>query len=452
MIALIASLAASLSFAAAVPVGPVTSRQQLAPLVSIHPDVYQGAWLQLASPEGERVVRIQEDGRVAAVALPPMLRGEDLQLTPLRDGWTVAVDRYWPGGVHEEEVCSGPGSSASGSSVRAHSVSARIAREAGEPLCSELVVAQLSPSGRWTDVRLIPHSFGHESETSEPVLAGGKIELAWSEGEQFQPIRVAVARPSHDFARDHLAHQPLHREANRVITMARHGALYVRGEYAPNPPFGTVRMWVDRRLYGNGTLGPPHFVRGRVLREPGLSLEGVDGSELWLFGDVYQSYAFARRSSSASTFERTHLIVKESDGEEQFVQSQNHRTLITLENALPHGRSEGGELEISPAGHLGRFHGVEPAPANTEYGLGLTGAINDAGSTLAATSNGEQPGTIWLHPFDRRCPRVGARVALTTSARGGAPTLSAGRKGLFHIAWIDSLDQVQTSTVRVGCS
>ena len=188
-----------------------------------------------------------------------------------------------------------------------------------------------------------------------------------------------------------------------------------------------------------------------MLREPGLSLEAANGSELWLFGDVYQSYAFARRSSSASTFEPTQRIVKESDGEEQVVQSQNHRTLITLENALPHGRSEGGELEISPTGHLGRFHGVELAPANTEYAFRLTGAINDAGSTLVATSNGEDAGTLWLHPYSRRCARVGARVALTTAAGEGSPTLSAGRKGLFHIAWIDSLNQVQTSTVRVGC-
>ena len=451
MIALIASLAASLSFVAPVPAGPVTSRQQLAPLVSMQPDVHQGAWLKLASPEGERLVRVQEDGHLAAVALPPMLRGQDLQITPLRNGWTVAINRYWPGGQREEEACSGPGSPASQSSLRASSTLARIAREAGEPLCSELVVAQLSPSGRWDDVRVIPHSFGHESEASEPVLTHNKIELAWSEGEDFQPIRVAVSRLGHSFERDHLARAPLHREANQVITMVRQGVLYLRGEYAPNPPFGTVTMWVDRRLYGDGTLGPPHFVHGRVLREPGLSLEGANGSELWLFGFVYQRYAFARRSSSAQTFGAVQTIVKESDGEEQFVQSQNHRTLITLENAQPHRRSEGGELEISPAGHLGRFHGVEPAPANTEYGLGLTGAINDAGSTVVATINGEEAGTIWLHPYSRRCPRIGAPVALTTSARGGTPTLSAGRRGLFHIAWEDSLQQVQTSTVRVRC-
>src|SRR5664279_895635 len=396
MIALIASLAASLSFAAPVPVGPVTSK------------------LQLASPEGERLVRIREDGRVAAVELPPKLRGEGLQITPLRDGWTVGGDRYWPGGPHEEEACQpDSGSSASASSVRARSASAKIAREPGEPRCSELVVAQLSPSGHWSQVRSIPHSIGRESEASEPVLTGGKIELAWSEGEQFEPIRVAVARPGHDFGRDHVARSPLHREANRILTMVWQGVLYLRGEYAPNRPFGTVRFWVDRRLYGNGTLGPPHFVRGRVTREPGDSLEAANGSELWLYSGVYEKLTLARRSSSASTFETPRVIVKESYGTEQVVQSRNHRTLIALETALGHGRSEAGEVEIAPNGRIGRFHGVEPVPAHTEYGFDLAGSIDDAGSTLVATSSGEDAGAIWLHPYSRRCPRVGARVQLS---------------------------------------
>jgi hypothetical protein len=451
MIALIASLAASASFASPVPVGPVTSQQRLAPLVWIQPDVRQGAWLQLASPEGERLVRIQEDGRVAAFELPPKLRGEDLQITPLRDGWTVAVDRYWPGGPREEEACQpGSGSSASVSSIRARSASARIAREPGEPRCSELVVAQLSPCGQWSEVRSIPHSIGRESGASEPVLTDGRIELAWSEGEQFQPIRVAIARPGHAFGGDHVARSPLHREPDRVLTMVWQGALYLRGEYAPNPPFGTVRFWVDRRLYGNGTLGPPHFVRGRVTREPGDSLEAAHGSELWLYGGVYEKLTLARRSSSASTFETPRVIVKDSYGAEQVVQSHNHRTLIALETALGHGRSEAGEIEIAPNGRAGRFHGVEAVPANTEYGFDLAGAIDDAGSTLIATSSGEDAGAIWLHPYSRRCQRVGARVQLATASQA-TPALSAGRKGLFHIAWIDSLDQVETSTVRVGC-
>ena len=450
MLAMIASLAASVSFTAPVPGGPVTSLR----VCSAHLDRVRHTTRSVAAvreSRGERLTRIQEDGRASPVELPPKLRGEDLQITPLRNGWTVAVDRYWPGGSREEEACQAySGSSASMSSLRSHSAIARIARESGEPRCSELVVSQLAPGGHWSQVRSIPHSYGRESEASEPVLTGGKIEIAWSEGEEFRPIRVAVARPGHDFGRDSVARSPLHREANRVLTMVWRGALYVRGEYAPNPPFGTVRFWVDRRLYGNGTLGPPHFVRGYLTREPGSSLEAANGSELWLYGGVYEKLTLARRSSSASTFETPRVIVKQSDGAEQVVQSHNHRTLIALEVSLGHGRSEAGEVEIAPTGHIGRFHGVEQLPANTEYAFGLAGAINDAGSTLLATSSGEDGGAIWLHPYGVRCPRVGARVQLALASRA-TPALSPGRRGRFHIAWIDSLGQVQTSTVSVRC-
>jgi len=446
VIALVAALAASVSFAAPVAAGPVTSNQQNAPIVSIQPDPSEGAWLQLAGPEGERLVRIQEDGRVTPFELPSKLRGEGLQITPLRDGWTVAIDRYWPGGIQEQSACQpGSGSSSSSLSLRAP---ARIAN--GEARCSELVVAQLSPSGRWTQVQSIPHSFGRESETSEPVETANGIELAWSEGEQFQPTRVAVARPGHGFGRDHLAHSVLRREANRVVTAVLHGALYLRGEYAPNPPFGTVRFWVDRRLYGDGTLGAPHVVRSHVLREPGLSLEGANGSELWLYGGVYQELAFARRSLWAASFEAPRVIVKESYGGEQFVQSQNHRTLISLDTPLPHARSQISTIEISPDGRLGPLRGVELQPPDSEREIRWAAAINDAGSTLVATSGGESPGQIWLHPYSPRCPRLHARVLLT-AASNGTPTMSAGRKGLFHVGWIDSSNQVETTTVRVRC-
>jgi hypothetical protein len=348
--ALVAALAASASFTAPVAVGPATSNPQVASPVSIQPDLRQGAWLQLTSPDGERLVRIQEDGRATAVELPLKLRGEELEITPLRDGWTVAIDRYWPGGPQEEGECQ-PGSSSSGSSL-ALRAPARIASEAR---CSELVVAQLSPSGRWTQVQSIPHSFGRESEASEPVETGNRIELAWSEGEQFQPIRVAVARPGHGFGRDHVAHSVLRREPNRVVTAVLHGALYLRGEYAPNPPFGTVRFWVDRQLYGNGTLGAPHVVRSGVLREPGRSLEGVNGSELWLYGGVYQKLAFARRSLWAPTFGAPRVIVRESDGGEQFAQSQNHRTLISLETPVAMAGRKSPRLKSRPRDVSERF-------------------------------------------------------------------------------------------------
>jgi hypothetical protein len=443
MIALTAALAATATFTTPVVLAPAApTTQQVARVVSIQPDLREGAWLQLAGPDGERLVRIHENGRGTPVELPRQLRGEQLEITPLRDGWTVAVDRYWPGGSQEQLGCQ-PGSGSSSSSL----TRARIASEAQ---CSELVVAQLSPTGHWSRVQSMPFSYGRESQASEPVETGGRIELASTEAEQFQPIRVALARPGHPFGRDRVAHSVLRREANRVLFPVLHGALYLRGEYAPNPPFGTVRFWVDRRLNGDGTLGPPHVVRSRLVREPGQSIEGANGSELWLVGEVFQELVFARRSRWAPTFEAPHVIVKESDGGEQVAQSQNHRTLISMDTPMPHGRSRISAVEISPYGRLGRLQAVEMQPPGSERETGWTGAINNAGSTLIA-SGGESAGQIWLHPSTARCPGFHARIPVTAAA-AGTPTASAGPRGLFHVGWLDSLNQVETTTVHVGCT
>jgi hypothetical protein len=317
--------------------------------------------------------------------------------------------------------------------------------------CSELVVAMLSPGGHWSRVQSLPYSYGTESQASEPVETGGRVELAWTEAEQFQPIRVALARPGRPFGRDHVAHSVLHREANRVVFPVLHGALYLRAQYAPNPPFGTVRFWVDRRLHGDGSLGPPHVVRSRLVREPGQSLEGANGLEVWLWGEVYQELTFARRSLWAPSFQAPRVIVKESDGGEQVVQSQNRRTLISLDTPVPHGRSRISAVEISPYGHLGPLQAVEMQPPGSEHEIGWTGAINNAGSALIATSGGESVGQIWLHPSSPRCPVFHARIPLTAAA-ADTPTASAGRRGLFHVGWVDSLNQVETTTVRVGCA
>ena len=447
MIALAAALAVTATFTAPVPVGSAVPSNQVANPLSIQSDPREGTWMQFASPQGERLVRIAEGGHASAVELPTKLRGEGLDLTPLPSGWTLAVDRYWPGGKSEELACQPVGSSSSLSVLPSRALKALVATEAR---CSELVVAQLSPGGQWTSVQSLPDSYGRESFASEPAESGGQIELAWTEEEQFAPIRVAVARPGHAFGRTHLARSVLHREANRVLFPVLDGALYLRGEYAPNPPFGTVRFWVDRRLYGDGSLGPPHFVHGYLVREPGSSLEGANGSELWIWGEVFQPLEFARRSRWASTFERQHVIVKESDGEEQFTQSFNHRTLIALDTPVRGGRSQISAIEISPQGRLGPLRAVE-RQLGSERELTFASAIDDAGSMLIATSGGESGGQTWLHASAARCPGFHTKALLTTTSRDTFQ-ISAGRKGVFHVAWIDSSNQVQVSAVRVRCA
>jgi hypothetical protein len=444
MIALAAALAA---FAAPVSVGTAVPSNQAANPLSIQPDSREGAWIQFAGPSGERLVRVHEDGHAVAVELPPKLRGEGLDLTPLPGGWTLAVDRYWPGGESEELACQPAGSDSSLSMGPSRAPKALVAAGAR---CSELVVAQLSPRGQWTSVQSLPGSYGRESFASEPAESGGHIELAWTEEEQFAPIRVAVARPGHAFGRAHLARSVLHREANRVLFPVLDGELYLRGEYAPNPPFGTVRFWVDRRLYGDGSLGPPHFVHGYLVREPGRSLEGADGSELWIWGEVFQPLELARRSRWASIFERQRVIVKKSDGEEQFTQSYNHRTLVALDTPVGGGRSQISAIEVSPQGRLGPLRAVE-RQLGGEGELTFASAIDDAGSMLIATSGGESGNQIWLHASAAGCPGFHTKVLLTTTSRGTFQ-LSAGREGMFQVAWIDSSNQAQVSAVRVRCA
>jgi len=446
MMALTAALAATAAFTAPVPVGIATSSPQFEGVLSIQADPVEGAWIRFTSPEGERLARLHEGGRVTPIELPRKLRGERLEITPLASGWMVAVGRYWPGGPAEERACEPIGGAPSSSLVL------RVrAGSAEEPRCSELVVAQLSPSSHWSHVQSLPSSFGRESQASQAAQAGGRIELAWSEAEQFAPIRVAVARLGHPFGPAHTAHELLHREANRILFPVLHGALYLRGEYAPNPPFGTVRFWVDRRLYGDGSLGRPHFVHGYLVREPGVSLEGANGSELWIWGEVFQPLQFARRSRRASTFDRQQVIVKESDGDEQFTQSHNHRTLIALDTPVRGGRSQISAIEISPQGRRGPLRAVEPQPPGGENELSFASAIDDAGTELIATSGGASADQIWLHASAVGCPGFHTKVLLTTTSRGPFQ-ISAGRKGVFHAVWIDSSNHVQVSSVRVRCT
>jgi hypothetical protein len=441
--ALVATLAASANIAAPVPAGPAASSSAVAHVLSMQPDPREGAWLTVASPEGERLVRIDEDGQLESFELPAQLRGEGVQITPLRDGWTVAVDRYWPGGAPEEASCQPIGSD-SGDELGAP------AAIAGAKRCGELVVGQLSPGGRWSEVQPLAHSYGREAEASEAVETARGIELAWSEAEQFAPTWVALARSGHPFGPARAARPVLHREANRIVTLPLHGALYQRGEYSPDPPSGPVTFFVDRRLYGNGSLGPPHVVRSRLIGEQGGSFEGVDGSELWVYGGVYSQLAFARRRLWAPAFQAPRVIVKRSDGGEQITQSQNHRTLISLETPLPGGRTRIGAVEISPSGRLGALRGVEAQPPRSEQAFSWDAAIDDAGSVLIALSGGPSAGQIWLRADNPRCAGFRSRSPLATASKG-TPVLSAGRDGLFHVAWVDSQNEVQTSTVPVSC-
>jgi hypothetical protein len=101
-----AALIAAASLSAPLAVGPAARlpSENFIPLL-VEPDPRAGAWLHFPAPDGERLLHMDEDGHVTSIGLPRKLRGEELAITGLRDGWTVATDRYWSGGRAQEERC-----------------------------------------------------------------------------------------------------------------------------------------------------------------------------------------------------------------------------------------------------------------------------------------------------------------------------------------------------------
>ena len=103
MLAMTAAVVASVLFASPSTIGPVVHRGES--IVIEQPDLVEGAWLQFPRTKGERRERIEEDGLLIPVGLPAKLRGEHLRISPLQDGWTVAVARYVPKEPPREECC-----------------------------------------------------------------------------------------------------------------------------------------------------------------------------------------------------------------------------------------------------------------------------------------------------------------------------------------------------------
>jgi hypothetical protein len=179
-----AALVASLALGAPVKIG-----QQRAPCprclgrrpVSVIAAPHNGTWVFFEGPRTDQLAKISEDGSVTPVSLPPKLRGRSLEVMPLSDGWTVATERVWPGGVKEEDRC---------------------AQNEDEPTrpphCGALVVAQYSPTGHWTaPQRLADSSVGavETGETGLPAAAAsdGRIECARASR---TPVRARPHRPT----------------------------------------------------------------------------------------------------------------------------------------------------------------------------------------------------------------------------------------------------------------
>lgn len=447
MLALTAALVASAAFAAPSMVGQTSSGKGF----SVKPDPVGGGWVQFVTPAGVELTRINEDGVATPVALPPKLRGEDLELMPLQDGWVVATDRYWPGGKREEGRCSTP----------AYGVPEQ------EKNCGVLVVAQYSPGGRWTRVQRLSHSSGGGLEGGQPqaVESKGRIELAWhanQEKGQGAPVAVTVARPSHPFGAVRIAQRVLRVVPESLEISSFRGQLYLRALYGPEGA-----QMVERRLYGDGRLGAPHFLHSGLLAHYGdEALSGPHGSEILVYQEG-DEVGVARRAGWAARFQTPSVVSRTALSGFEVAESGNDQLLISVRSSpKPLTSNEKASVVaavVSRAGSVKPTDTVEYNPLSTGEYLWAS-AIDDAGQTIIATvdeADEEANDAIWLHPSAPGCEGFLQRIPLIDSGGSSAtiqhrespnPVAFAGPQNVFHLVWVTPTDEVQTTTIRVECS
>ncbi|HEX3433995.1 MAG TPA: hypothetical protein VHT25_08045 [Solirubrobacteraceae bacterium] len=433
-----AALIASVAFSSPAALGPIGEGNGHGLIEQ--PDLVSGAWLQFPGPAGERLVRIGEHGRTASIGLPAQLRGDQLRVSPLQNGWTVAIDRYLPAARAEAYCCK------------------EIEEpEADEPgCCDDWVLAERSPHGRWLVVQTLPHTRGNRTWVSEPVEHHGRLELAWGEP-YVEAVRVAAAPLGKPLATPHIARHVLARAHSESVSVSiKRGALYDVAEYGPDVTSGEPEYIAERRLYASGRLGPTHVLRSHLLYQRGTYFSEPDGSELDLYSVGDFKLLIARRAPFAHAYEHPHLIFPKAEGspEEGVAESFNGRLLITAEAKVRPGseREHIAAVAVSP-------HGI-PAPARTiEPQSGSStrefeGAIGDRGEWLVASTS-YRGGPFWLHPSSPRCAYRQRKLALagaTVSAKDPALAVSIGRSGVFHVAWLDEHEQLRSASVRVRCA
>lgn len=162
----------------------------------------------------------------------------------------------------------------------------------------------------------------------------------------------------------------------------------------------------------------------------------------------------ARRAPFASSFERPHLVLPRVTGspEEQVAQSFNGRLLLPVEEEDgPAGHERIQAVTISPSGIPKHPRTIESQPgSSSRY---FEGAVGDAGEWLVASTSWEG-GPLWLHPYSPRCGYREQKVPLgtvVTSHERPLVRIIDGRSGVFHLAWIDAQNELQTTSVVVTC-
>lgn len=242
------------------------------------------------------------------------------------------------------------------------------------------------------------------------------------------------------------------------------GQLYLRALYGPEGAH-----LVERRLYGDGRLGAPHFLHSGLLAHYGNeALSGPHGSEILVYQEG-DEVAVARRAGWAARFQTPSVVSRTALTGFEVAESGNDQLLISVRSSpKPLTSDEKASVVaavVSRAGSVKPTETVEYNPLNTGDYLWAS-AIDDAGQALIATVDegnqeaNEADEAIWLHPSVPGCEGFPQRIALIDSGGSSAtiqhrespnPVVFAGPQNVFHLVWVTPTDEVQTTTIRVEC-
>jgi hypothetical protein len=402
-------------------------------------DLVQGAWLQFSGLGGEQLARIYENGHVQSVALPPQLRDERLKVFPLQHGWTIALDRYLPSFRAGKDFCEGPEEP-----------------EPNEPGCGDdWVVAEQGPRGGWRLVADLPNTRDNRSWVSAPVEHNGRIEIAWGEPYQ-EAVRVAEAPLGHPFGSPRVVRHLLPRQFTDAVGVSvKLGGLYEVADYGPDVGSNEPEFIAERQLYGDGRFGAIHILRSALLYQKCTFYLIPDGSEFCFYAAGNYKLLLARRAPFASSFGRSRLLLPQAQGspEEGASQAFNGRLLIVSQALVPPGSEHEviAAIAVSPRGipAPARLIEAEPRVADRSY----VGAIADSGEWLVASTT-DEGGPLWLHPSSPGCAYREQKIRAPTLVSHEHTTLAltAGRRGVFHIAWVDTSNELRSATIRVACA
>ncbi|MCW3034188.1 MAG: hypothetical protein JWM60_2533 [Solirubrobacterales bacterium] len=416
---------------------------------AVHVDPAGGGWFAFSERGTNRLLRVFEAGGAEDVALPPRFRtAYNLELIPLRRGWDLLVGRLMPAEARRERDRCGEGWP-----------------EPAGFRCGALIVSQLTPTGRWTPVQALPDLGTDEAQVARPVVTGSKVELVWWQ-EEDGPFRISLARRGGRFSRPRKVQrlpESHHDKTEEATVVSFDGRLWVRGKYVVVP--GREHFDVLRAIRPNGRLEPPIVIRhpGRLNiiwgADIGEWFESSKHTETLLVelpsseGEL-RTFAVRRRAANSGSYTRPRLIAKQIAfpllGLESYAQAPDHRLLVLLEREVHHQTVLSG-VEVSPDGAVGAVRYIETIPPRSELespSYGWAGAIASGGGTLVPTTSTIPGDPIRLHPAGEACPRFGPPQAL---APGTLLGIFAGRAGVFHVLWGNTLGQLQLTTARVGC-